>query len=136
MACFLAGYADEGDAAQFLFHHPFEVAAQESVDKEDVHCTLVVDDEYIRGMAVEMVAPFYFYGQQEDAAYEDAPIFSGVVAPDVSVAHEASDDRCQGRHNRCQQKNGQHEACLVKTIKQLHFFVLCKVITAISAGMP
>ena len=35
---------------------------QGSVDEKDVHCPLMVGNEYVRRLGVKMLAAFHFYG--------------------------------------------------------------------------
>ena len=64
MAGLGAGNAHERHASERALHHPFEVAADEAVDNEDVDSTLVVNNEDVRGVSVEQFAAADFDGEQ------------------------------------------------------------------------
>ena len=112
----LAGIANQEDAAQGFLHHPFEVTAQEAVDEEDVHRTLVVGYKNVALMAVDVFASFNLDGEQEDAADKDRPQFAWVVAPEMCAANEAADDGGESCQDGCNQAQGEGDAQLVDSV--------------------
>ena len=86
------------------FHHPLEVAVEESINQEDVERSLMVGNKDIRLTFAQVLAPFHLHGQEQQSHDEARPALTGIIAPEVAVAQEAADNRYQGRQNRCQQE--------------------------------
>ena len=50
---------------QLVFHHPFEMAMQMTINQEDIESTLMVGHEDIRLFLVQMLTPLYTYRDKE-----------------------------------------------------------------------
>ena len=81
-----AGFSHEENLPQRLLHHPLEVAAQEAVDEEDVERSLVVGHEDVGGLLVHVLVSAYDHGDEQHAAEDDGPDFSGIVSPEMGAA--------------------------------------------------
>ena len=88
----LAGLAHERHLTQLLLHHPFELAAEEAVDQEDVEDALMVGNDDIALVGVKVFATFDLHGQQENTYYGTRPPAAWIVAPPRSVEEGAAYD--------------------------------------------
>ena len=61
---FLAGVANERKLAERLFHHPFEVAIQETINEKNVERALVVGHKNIALTTLKLFAAIYVYGEK------------------------------------------------------------------------
>ena len=91
----LASLAYKGHIAQLAFHHPLEVAAEETVDKEDVERSLMVGYEDIRLSFGKIFTTFHLHRQQKHTHDNPCPPLAGIVPPEVSVAKGATYNHCQ-----------------------------------------
>lgn len=139
--------AEEGHLAQRLLHHPLEVAVEETVDEEDVECSLVVGHKDIALLGVEILASLNVYGQEKEVAGDARPYLPGIVAPEVSVAQSASYDGHGGRDDAQDDEQWQDDEQLVETVEKsrdiLHllscfelscFVIICSFILRAASG--
>ena len=84
-----AGITHKGNLLYLVFHHPLEVAAQETVDEEDVEGTLMVGHEDVRLVLLQMLATFDGHRDKEDAEDNPGPPAAGIIAPEMAVANMA-----------------------------------------------
>ena len=99
-----AGASHEGDVAQALFHHPFEVVVEVSVDEEYVVGSLVVGHEHIGGVGVDVFAAVHLDAHERENAHQPRPDVGRVVSPHVAVTQPAAyeGDECgeQGEYEQ------------------------------------
>ena len=81
-----AGIAHKRNAAQLIFHHPFEITTEEAIDEENVESTLMVGNKNIRLVGFQVLTSLYSDGQQEYAGNDFCPPTTGVIAPIVTIA--------------------------------------------------
>ena len=62
---FLTCKSYQWNLSNTLFHHPFEVATEEAVDKEDVEGSLVVADKDVALLWIKMFASFNLYREEQ-----------------------------------------------------------------------
>ena len=89
------GKTNQGDFPDGLFHHPFEVTAEEAVDEKDVKSSLVIADKDIALPRVKMFASFDFHGEEEQTDRKPRPVLAGIISPEVPVAQLTADGGCQ-----------------------------------------
>ena len=116
----LAGYADKGHLAQLAFHHPLEVASQESIDQEDIEGSLVVAHKDIRLPSDQVFAPLDLDWQEQDAHDKPCPPFAGIIAPEVSATDRASDDHGQSREDGDDDDEWESEEELIQAVEIFH----------------
>jgi hypothetical protein len=66
--------------------------SQESIDQEDIECTLVVSHEYIRGIFLDIGVTLYLHRKEEGITENVRPYFARPVTPEMSVTNATTDD--------------------------------------------
>lgn len=82
--------ADKGNTAQLIFHHPLEIAVQETVDEKDVERSLVIGHEDVALSWLEVLPSGHFHGQEEQADGAACPVAAWIITPEMAVAQGAS----------------------------------------------
>ena len=128
------GIAHKGNLLYLVFHHPLEVAAQETVDEEDVEGTLMVGHEDVRLVLLQMLATFDSHRDKEGAEDNPGPPAAGIIAPEMAVANGGADANRDGGDDGDKDDDGNTNQKLIETIQVFHF--LRNVMTTISGGTP
>lgn len=131
--CRLACLADERGITQRGFHHPFEVASEESVGQEDVERSLMVWTEDITLTIDNLLAPLDCHRQKKQANKQPRPPFSWVIAPDTLSTEGAAHDGDDGGDECSQQSHWQYKQQLVCSINKA-FQILIKELKFITSS--
>ena len=82
---------DDGYVGDALAHHPLEIVAQETVDREDVIGSLMVGDKHITCLVVNEFATLDAHAHQVYPAPHPGPPLSWVITPIILVKQAAND---------------------------------------------
>mgnify|MGYP003550739008 FL=1 len=63
MLCCATSGTYEWDAEEFVFHHPFEVAVEVTIDEEDIERALMIAHEDILLIGTKVLPAFHFDGE-------------------------------------------------------------------------
>jgi hypothetical protein len=101
-----------------VFHHPLEVAVQETVDKENIESPLMVGHKDVGLGILQVLAPFDGNRQQQRANNNLAPPMARIVSPEVAVADGTPDAHLQGGKNGSYDNDGNADKQLIETIEE------------------
>ena len=111
-----AGIAQERNLTQLVFHHPFEVTAQKTVDQEDVKRPLMIGHKDIRLVGFQILTAFNLDGQQAGIKDGAGPPAAGIVAPEVTIADGRADADSNSSQDGGQYEYGQHHDNLIDSV--------------------
>ena len=106
---------DKRYLADAAFHHPLEVAVEETIDEKDVEGSLVIGYEDIGLPRFEMFPAFHLDWQQKQANRKLTPPLAGIVAPEMTIAYQTTENGQQCSDNSVYQKQW-YDAKFIETV--------------------
>ena len=119
-----AGIAHEGNAAERLLHHPFELAAEEAGEEEDIERALVVGHEDVALAGLQVVATFDRDRDEKGADERPSPQFAGREGKPPREAEHAPEGGEEGGEESGEQEEGGDEYELIEAVEEgerVHF---------------
>ena len=108
----LTRLANQRITAQLAFHHPLEIAIQETVNQKDVERPLMVAHKDIGLPFLQILTPFNLDGKQQNLDDKPSPVFTGIITPEMTVAQRTSYHHRQ----RCEDGGKKHERSRYKQL--------------------
>lgn len=122
----LARVAEDGDAAQLLFHHPFDVVPQVAFHQEDVEKALMVGNEDVFLVRINVFASLYLDRKEKQLAEKPSPSPGNDGADDAASENGAENDDKDGGDERADDHHRKCNEVLPNEIEDFHWEVFGK----------
>ena len=116
----LARIAEDGDAAQLLLHHPFDVVPQIAFHQEDVEEALMVGNEDVFLVGINVVASLHLDGKEKQLAEKPSPNSGNDGADDTASKNRTENDDKDGGDERADDHHRKCNEVLPNEIKDFH----------------
>jgi hypothetical protein len=118
-----ASCAYKDNLSESFAKHPAKVMIQETEEKEDVKCSLMVGNKDVLCFLVDILAPFDGHWTEGETYDATRPDDSGPITPEVLVAKPASDDSCKRGKNGYDDEKWHKDEPLIHEIQNFHIII-------------